>query len=398
MNDNVIDKAPTDSDDDRPAALQRALEGALGVPFTFGNRIDVLRNGREIFPAMLAAVEAAQETIDLLTFVYWQGAIAQRFAEALAGQARAGVRVRVLLDAVGAARMKRECLDVMTRAGVEVEWFRPPVRWRVWQTDNRTHRKVLVCDRRVGFTGGVGIAQEWEGDARHPGEWRETHFRIEGPAVHGLHAAFLGNWAEAGRREYEDLDSMPALADCGDARLQVVRSTAAIGWSDVATVLRAVLKVAQRRLRITSPYFVPDPVLAALLAATAARGVRVEVLVPGPHHDQRVSQLATQDDFRQLLDAGIRIYRYQPTMLHAKVVSVDGELACVGSANFNQRSMRKDDEICVQVLHRPTVQRLDLQFEADLERSLPLDLREWRRRGPLQRLGELLVRPIRHQT
>ncbi|MDQ3030384.1 MAG: phospholipase D-like domain-containing protein, partial [Actinomycetota bacterium] len=175
---------------------RRTLEGLVGVPATEGNQVDVLRNGDEIFPAMLQAIREATSTVDITTYVYWTGDIAKHFAKALSDRSRDGVRVRVLLDAVGAHAMSAELGEQMKDAGCHLEWFRPPTTWKVWETNNRTHRKVLICDEEVAFIGGVGIAKEWEGDARNPEEWRDTHLRVRGPAVDGLRAAFVGNWAE----------------------------------------------------------------------------------------------------------------------------------------------------------------------------------------------------------
>ncbi len=237
---------PTDAD------YQRALEGIVGIPFTPGNRIDVLKNGCRIFPAMLEAVVNARHSIDFLTFIYWQGDIADKFGHALAERAEAGVRVRILLDAFGASSMPKIVLERMTAAGCEIAWFRPTARWRLWQVDNRTHRKILICDNHVGFTGGVGIASEWEGDARGPGEWRETHFRIEGPALGGLRGAFLSNWVEAGRSGFYDAWRLPDADAPGEARIQVLRTSAAVNYSDIATLLRLLLTLAQRELFITT--------------------------------------------------------------------------------------------------------------------------------------------------
>ncbi|MFU8817178.1 MAG: phospholipase D-like domain-containing protein [Pseudomonadales bacterium] len=380
--------------------IQRVLENVLGIPFTDGNRVDVLRNGDEIFPAMLEAIGAAQSRIELLTFIYWKGDIAQRFALALAERARAGVHVRVVLDAVGAAEMAESLLRTMREAGVDVQWFRPVTRWTLWQMDNRTHRKVLVVDGLVGFTGGVGIAAEWEGDARNEREWRDTHFRIIGPAVQGLQGAFYSNWAETGRRLYEPPDRLPRprRQAVGDARLQVVRTTASTGWSDIATIVELLIELGRQRLRIASAYFVPDEQTIANLNRAVARGVEVDVMMPGAHTDQRVSQLAGEAEFMRLLDGGVRLWKYQRSMLHTKIMTIDAAVACVGSANFNQRSMRKDDELAVVVLDAEVVRKLDGHFEADLQHCEPIRPEQWRRRGPVQRLLEVVVRPVKSQS
>lgn len=379
--------------------VQRVLENMLGIPFTEGNRVDVLRNGNEIFPAMLEAIGAAQSRIELLTFIYWTGDIAQRFARALADRARAGVDVKVILDAVGASEMSEALLQMLRDAGVDVQWFRPVTRWNPWQIDNRTHRKVLVVDGLVGFTGGVGIAEEWEGDARNEHEWRDTHFRIIGPAVQGLQGAFYGNWAETGQRLYQAPENLPAHHEAvGEARIQVLRTTASTGWSDIATLVELLIGLSRQRLRVSTAYFVPDEHTIGNLKEAVARGVEVDVIMPGAHTDQRVSQLAGEAEFLSLLKGGVRLWKYQPTMLHTKVMTIDATVACVGSANFNQRSMRKDDEIAAVILDAAVVRTLDRHFEADLQRSEPIGLEAWRQRGRLQRLLEAVVTPLKGQT
>jgi cardiolipin synthase A/B len=201
---------------------RRALEGLLGVPATEGNVVEVLRNGDQIFPAMLDAIRSATQTIDFATYVYWTGDIAREFAGALCDRARAGVRVRILLDAVGAQAMNRDLVADLEDSGAQVEFFRPPTTWKVWETNHRTHRKVLICDEDVAFTGGVGIAEEWTGDAQDPEHWRETHVRVRGPAVDGLRSAFVSNWAETGQELYDERDRFPEQPQGGGVTVQVV--------------------------------------------------------------------------------------------------------------------------------------------------------------------------------
>lgn len=329
---------------------QRVLEAALGIPFTTGNRIDRLVNGIRIFPAMIEAVRQAETSIDFLTFIYWQGDIARRFGHCLVERARAGVRVRVLLDAFGAHSMSPDLLSALHEAGADIQWFRPKARWRIWQIDNRTHRKVLLIDGRIGFTGGVGIAAEWDGDARNPDEWRETHFRIVGPAVDGLIGAFVSNWVEAGGSPAHADMWRPQSEAAGAAQMQVLRTSAAVNYSDIATLFGLLIGLARERLRITTGYFVPDEATLNLLEAAAARGVAIEILMPGPYTDSRVARMAGEAVYERLLSSGVQLYRYQPTMLHAKILLLDDSVALIGSANFNHRSMGKDDEIAVTVI------------------------------------------------
>lgn len=390
-------------DDQRPDAdaYRRALEGTLGVGFTAGNRIERLVNGVQIFPAMIEAIEAAEQSIDFLTFIYWQGDIAERFGRVLAERARAGVRVRILLDSFGAASMPSAALDALRSAGAEIAWFRPIRRWRFWQVDNRTHRKILIVDNRIGFTGGVGIAAEWDGDARNPDEWRETHFRLSGPAIDGLRGAFISNWVEAGRRGFQDRWTMAAptpAADRDGALVQVLRTSAAVNYSDIATLFRLLIALAQRRLRITTGYFVPDAATIDMLCDAAARGVTIEVLMPGPYTDSRVARMAGEDAYAPLLAAGVKLFRYQPTMLHAKVALVDDVLAVSGSANFNHRSMGKDDEIAISIIHAPTFDALANDFDNDRDRCHEVTLEAWNKRGVWQRCKEYVGRLLSPQA
>lgn len=383
--------------DDALQRWRRTFEGLIGIPATEGNRVDVLRNGDEIFPAMLGAIEEATETVDFLTYVYWTGNIAERFASTLSGRARAGVRVRILLDAVGAATMNRDLIHDMEGAGCIVEWFRPPTTWKVWEADHRTHRKVLICDEAVAFTGGVGIAQEWEGDARTPDEWRDTHFRVRGPAVDGLRAAFVSSWKETDQPLFDERDQFPEQPMPGGALVQVVMSPAQIGWTNLATVFSVLLRCAKERLRITTAYFVPTEEFTRLLVDAAARGVDVEVLLPGRNADKRVVQLAGEAEYEPLLRAGVRIWCYQRTMLHAKIVTVDGLVATVGSGNFDQRSIRLNDEANLVVFDAGFVAELDRQFEDDLRSSEALDLSRWKNRTAGQRLMENAADLIDHK-
>jgi cardiolipin synthase len=378
------------------ARIRRTLEGVLGVPATEGNRIDVLRNGDQIFPAMFEAIDAAQHTIDFLTFVYWSGEIGNEVGRRLAARAADGVRVRVLLDAWGAHTMDKEVLNTIEDAGALVHWFRPLHRLRPGQFNHRTHRKVLITDEAVGFTGGVGIADCWQGDARDETEWRDTHFRIEGPAVDGLRAAFLDNWAETDRSLFdEDVDRFPDQPQPGSSVVQCVRGASETGWSDMATLFKALLQLACERIRITTAYFVPDDDLTARLLDAAGRGVEIDILLPGPHADKRFVQLAAEHEYGELLEGGVRIWNFQPSMLHAKVMTVDGCVANIGSANLNMRSVSLDEEINVVIVDDDLAATLEKQFDEDLDRSVRIEPSRWKRRSSVQRLAETLVRPIR---
>ena len=375
--------------------LRRRLEVVVGTPFTEGNSITVLRNGDEIFPAMLETIRAAESTVDLMTFVYWQGDIAQEFADAMAERARAGVRVRLLIDALGGRLIEKTLVNAMDDAGVQVEWFRKPLLKSPFKSNHRLHRKVCIVDGSVGFTGGVGIAEEWCGQARDETEWRDTHLRVEGPAVDGLQSAFIQDWAESGRAIYDDMDEFPIQPQSGSSVVQIVRGSASLGWDDMRSAFHVILSSAQERLRIATAYFAPDGNLLDTLCAAPARGVTVELLVPGPHADKRVSQLTSERSYERLTDSGVRVMTFQPSMMHAKVMTVDGQVAVVGSSNMNRRSLDHDEEVVLIALDSDLVATLDAHLEDDFERSEEIDLTRWRNRSARQRAMEKAVSPIR---
>ncbi len=376
--------------------LRRTIEGIIGVPATEGNQIEVLHNGVEVFPAMLEAIDGAQRCIDFLTFVYWKGAIGTKFAERLAARAKEGLRVRLLLDGFGCNPIDRELVTMMDDAGVHVRWFRPLPRFRLGSVNHRTHRKVLVVDEGTGFTGGIGIADEWDGDARNEHEWRDTHFRIRGPAVDGLRAAFLDNWAETDPVLFDPAyDHFPDQAKHGTTTAMCVRGASETGWSDMATLFRALMQVAEKSIKLTTAYFVPDGELMDRLCDSADRGIEVQILLPGPHADKRFAQLAGESSYAQLLEHGVQIWRYLPTMLHAKVMTVDGIVANIGSANFNNRSVALDEEINVVAFDADLVATLDRHFDEDLERSARIEEGQWDDRSLRQRVLESVVRPFR---
>lgn len=375
--------AVTDLDD-----VRRRLESLLGVPATEGNRVVPLRNGARIFPAMLEAIAGAQESVDLLTYIYWTGRPAEAFAAALAERARAGLRVRVLVDAVGGARMDRALTSQMRDAGAHVEFFRPPWLRSPFAHNHRTHRKVLVVDGLVAFTGGVGIAEEWEGDARGPSEWRDTQVRVQGPAVAGLQAAFVQNWAETTGVVDRTETSYPELHPAGTDVVHVVRGTATVGWDDMQTAWHGLLTSARERVTLQTAYFAPDRHFLRLLTDSAGRGVQVDLLMPGPHYDKTLSRLGSERYYERLLDAGVRVWRYQPTMLHTKVLTVDDRLAMVGSSNYNRRSLDHDEEVAIIVYGGSVPTELRRHFADDCARADEVAPQRWKHRSAVQRAGE----------
>jgi cardiolipin synthase A/B len=392
---HTTDESGDDTADDTattpPDRWELRLQTLLGTPATTGNDVRVLRNGAEIFPAMLDAIDAATRTVDLVTFVYWRGAIAHRFAATLSAASQRGCRVRVLLDAVGARKMGDDLVDEMQAAGCDVRWFRPVSESlpKIGDVDHRTHRKILVCDAAVGFTGGVGIADEWDGDARDETEWRDTHLAIRGPAVAGLAAGFIDNWADQNDdgfdpRAEQVVDPTPR----GTSTVSVIRGSAETGASELWRLMLGLISCAEHRIRIATAYFNPDERLCGALADAVARGVDVSVLLPGEHADKRFVQVAGESLYDTLLQSGVDIRTYDVSMMHAKVITVDGVVASVGSANMNQRSTQFDEETNVVIFDPAVVDVLDRHLDDDHAHSTLIEPADWAERGFAQRAAE----------
>jgi cardiolipin synthase A/B len=376
----------------------RLVEALTVAPLRQGNRLKVLRNGREIFPAMLEAIRAAEQTVNFATYVYWTGSIAPEFAEALAERAEAGVQVNVLLDAVGAAKMDRRLVALLQRAGAEVAWFRPPKWYTLHKLNNRTHRKILVVDGEVGFTGGVGIAEEWTGNCEDPDHWRDTHVRVEGPAVRDLLGGFLDNWAEATQCILSGTEQLPDVQGFEDGiQVQVTRSTAEKGSTDAEHLFYAAIACARERIWVTTSYFAPRRAFVEALCAASARGVDVRVLTNGPHIDKQVVRQAGHLTYERMLACGVRIFEYQRTLLHAKVLIVDANWATVGSINFDNRSFALNDELNLSVRDRAVTVELERHFRADIDDAVELDLAAWRARPAVVRARELASAAVRRE-
>jgi cardiolipin synthase len=381
------------------ADFLRIAEALTGAPITRGNEAELLINGDAIFPAFLEAIRSAERTLNLETYVYWRGEIARDVAEAVCERARAGVVCKVLLDALGAAKMERALVRSMEEAGAEVRLFRPPKPYAVRRLVNRTHRRVLVADGRVGMTGGVGIASEWTGNAEDPEHWRDTHVRVRGPVVRGLQGAFAENWLEATGEVLGGEDYLPDLDPVreGGGPMQLVRSRAGVGDTNVEALYFLAIGAAQRTIDLTAAYFVPRPAFTDALMAAARRGVRLRILVPGPHIDKGFVRVAGRAAYGELLDAGVEIFEYQPTMLHAKTMVVDGTWSSVGSVNFDNRSFQLHDEATLCVWSDEFARALSEVFEADLENSEAMKPDRWERRGPAQRTAESATKLFRRE-
>lgn len=376
----------------------RACEALTGAPISTGNELDLLINGDRIFPAMLETIRGAQRTICFLSYVYWSGDIAHEIAGALADRARAGVKVTVLLDAIGSLKMPGDVLEAMAEAGVQIERFRPTTPLKPLQANHRNHRKILVVDGRVGMTGGVGIAEEWTGDAQDPEHWRDTHVRVRGPVVRGLHGAFAESWLEATGELLCGDDHLPDLPPIdGGGPMQLVRSRATVGDTNAEALLFLAIASARRTIDLTSAYFAPNEAFTDALCEARARDVRVRVLVPGEHADKDIVRRAGQDTYEPLLACGIEVYEYGPTMLHAKTLVVDGAWATVGSINFDNRSFARNDEATLCIQSDAVAGLLTEQFEADVAVSTLIDPDEWEGRGALQKAREKATRVVRRE-
>ena len=376
----------------------RATEAITMAPITHGNDIELFINGDEIFPAMIETMRGAQRSLNFLTYLYWSGEIATEIASTLCQRAKAGVEVNVLLDAVGSARMDRALISDMNDAGVTFAFFRPPKPYAVRRLNNRTHRKLLIADGAVGMTGGVGIADQWTGNAQDPHHWRDTHVRVRGPIVRGLQGAFAENWLEATGDVLVGPAYLPELEPVSDdGPMQVVRSTAEVGDTNIEALYFLAIACARTSLRLTSAYFAPRPSFVEALVDAAQRGVDVRVLVPGPHIDKEFVRHAGRAVYEQLLDGGVRLHEYRPTMIHAKTLTIDGVWSSVGSVNFDNRSFQLQDEVTLCICSRSFAALLDEQFERDLERSEEIDLPRWNGRPLVNEIAEGVTKVARRE-
>ncbi|HEY6940806.1 phospholipase D-like domain-containing protein [Dokdonella sp.] len=383
---------PTHAYGVRDPVFERVVGSLLGPPIVSGNRVGTLVNGDEIFPAMLGAIRTAEHTIEFETYIYWSGETGRTFARAIAERAKAGVEAHVLIDWVGSQSMDDEALDLMRDAGARVEIYHP-LRWyTLARLNNRTHRKLLVVDGRVAFTGGVGIADEWTGHAQDPSHWRDTHFRVEGPVVAQMQAAFEDNWIKVTGEVDHEPRYFPAIEplDPGvDA--QMFLSSPAGGSENMEIMYLLAIAAAERSILLEAAYFIPDDRTVEALLQARRRGVRVEVIVPGPVNDAKVTRYASRNQWGMLLTAGVTIHEFQPTMFHCKVLVVDGYFTSVGSTNFDERSFRLNDEASLNVFDPTFAARQEELFEQDRARSEPYTLAKWQARGLRERAYEALA-------
>jgi cardiolipin synthase len=377
------------------AGFLPTIEGLTAAPVTAGNRVEVLLNGDEIFPAQLAAIRVATRTITYAQYFYEDGPNSRAIAEALAERCTRGVRVNVLLDGFGSLQMPSEYRVMMEQAGCHVAIFRPVAPY-VQKANFRNHRRVLVVDGRIGFTGGSGASSKWMGNGRTKDHWRETDVRLEGPAVLHLQGAFAENWLEATGEVLGGDAYFPATAARGDMRAQVVRSSPAGGSYSMYTMYLLAISAAKRSIQITNPYFVPDEQMTLALVEAPARGVKVTLLLPGAI-DNNIVRQASRSQFGRLLKAGVEIHEYRSGLLHAKTMVVDGAWATVGSTNLDRRSFALNEELNLAVHSRTFARRMERIFADDLAHARRIDYEEWSSRGLMARLLELFSLPLRDQ-
>lgn len=381
----------------RDPQFLRTMTHLLGPPVVPGNRVTALLNGDQAFPAMLEAIRSAKRSINLEAYIFWSGEVGKAFAGALSERARAGVATHVLVDWVGSKKLDDGLLRQMRQAGIEVVKYHP-LRWyNLERFNNRTHRKLLVVDGRVGFTGGLGIADLYLGHAQDRDHWRDAQFRAEGPVVGQMQAAFLDNWIETGGVLLDGAEYFPKLDSVGSQAAQAVQSSPGGGTENLRLMYLLAIASASRSILIANSYFVPNSLAVAMLVDARRRGVNVEIIVPGPILDAQLVRRASRAKWGPLLEAGVNIYEYQPTMYHTKVMVVDDYWVSVGSTNFDNRSFRLNDEANLNVFDEEFARAQAGVFAEDRARSRKVTLEEWRRRPIAERLEELVARMMRHQ-
>jgi cardiolipin synthase len=377
--------------------FRREMGVLLGPGIVPGNIVKDLENGVEIFPAMLDAIRGAQKTITFETYIYWSGDIGQKFADALSERARNGVAVKVMIDWAGSIKMKDSLLQSMKDAGVEVHQYRPLKWYNLGRLNNRTHRKLLVVDGRIGFTGGVGVADIWEGNAQDPDHWRDMHFRVEGPVVAQFQSAFNDNWIKTTGVVLNGEDYFPPLPPAGAMDAHMFVASPAGGSESMHLMYLLSIAAAERSIDLQAAYFVPDELIIKALLAARHRGVRVRVVLPGKHIDSETVRLASKAHWGELLLGGVEIHEYQPTMMHNKLLIVDGLMVSVGSTNFDVRSFRLNDEASLNVYDPDFAARMTEVFEADLKPTVQYTYQMWENRPLKEKLVEKFILPLKSQ-
>ena len=351
-----------------------------------GNQVTLLNNGNAFFPAILEAIRASKTSVNIELYIFAKGKMAERFVEALSAKAREGIEVRVLVDSVGERLGK--LADQMRAAGVKFQIYKPMKLRSIAKAGDRTHRKIITVDGRVGFTGGLAIDDHWAGDARNPAEWRDTVVRLEGPVVLLLQRLFLQNWLYTTGDFLDGDGQFPVVHRAGDIKAQAIGSSRTSQLSFAKLHYYMPIRAARDHIWIENAYFLPDADLKAALCAAARRGVDVRIVVPGQYIDLKAVRYASRGNYRELLEAGVKIYEFQPTMLHSKVMVVDNVWSSIGSINFSSRSMKANAEANVTIYDQAFAGQVKGVIEADIARSEEIMLEQWKHRSLWQRIRE----------
>ena len=367
------------------------MAGATGVPFLPGNKLTILNDGDEFYPAMLDAIAAAEFSITIEAYIYWAGEIGVQFAEALAAKAASGVRVKILLDAVGSSAIGEEILQTLEKGPCHLAWYNPFSWKHLGRYNHRTHRKSLIIDGRIAFTGGAGIADHWRGRARNPSEWRDLQIRLEGPAITPLQTGFAQNWLQTTGELVSGPLYYPFIEPAGPLALQTILSSPEVGASTVRIMYYLSIICARRSIYIANPYFVPDAAGRDALIEAKKRGVNVRIMVAARYNDNWLAHHNSVRVYGRLLEAGIEILEYNQTMLHLKTMVVDGRWFTIGTTNFDNRSFAHNEENNVCVLDAAWAGALERSFLDDARLSDPVTLEQWQRRGIVERAGEVLA-------
>jgi len=383
-----IDKLPRKEYGVRDPQFIQVMSTLLGPSVARGNSVRALINGDQIFPAMLAAIRGAKRSVTFETYIYWSGDIGQTFADALSERARAGVPVHVLIDWVGSAKMDDKLLAQMRDAGVEIRKFHKPAWNSMSRLNNRTHRKLLVVDGAIGFTGGVGIAEKWTGNAQDADHWRDSHYEVRGPAVTQIQATFMQNWLKVTGEPLHSEAYFPNVQPQGGIAAQMFSSSPESGADNMELMYHLLIAAADRSIDLSMAYFVPDELSSDAIVAALRRGVKVRIIVPGPITDTETVRSASRRVWGPLLEAGAEIYEYQPTMYHCKVMIVDDYLVSVGSTNFDSRSFRLNDEANLNIYDEAFAREQTALFIQDLAKSRRVTFADWVNRPLSERIRE----------
>ena len=373
------------------------IAGVTNTPFSSGNTVELLNNGDAFYPRMLEDIERAEHSITIEAYIYWAGEVGLQFARAIEGRARAGVTVKILLDAIGSATIGKDILAILAPA-CAVEWFNPIHWYTIGRFNNRTHRKSLIIDGRLGYTGGAGIADHWKGNAANPDSWRDMQVRIAGPGITPLQAGFAENWRQTTCELISGAAFFPEIPAEGAVHLQTILSSPAAGGSNIRTMYYLSIACARRSIYIANPYFVPDAVAIDMLIEARRRGVQVRIMVSGIRNDNWLARQNSVRLYGRLLDADIEILEFNRTMLHHKTMVIDGLWGTIGTTNFDNRSFAHNEESNVCFLNPMLACELHQTFLADIAGCDAIVIDKWRRRGLWSRLQETVASVMQEQA